>query len=386
MGLPGQQRPGDRSRRDDDRQLMLEAAALGAPRAVRQLGRPQRARQQRAAALGAGVAAARLPGRWLASRRWRRCAGAAHHRAPAAALQPALLRGRRTAARSARASSPTPTMAGRRWRRAQPPREADSAGRRGLPPLTVATLARFLKQPGEGVLPPAAGRGLRRGRRPPMRTTSASRWGLDQYQMLSDVLAPCWPTPWSTAGSGPGHPPWPRRPPAPAAGVLPLGDAGPACPGPAGAGRCGPCRCCRAGCGCGPRGPQPGQGAAGGCTTKPGACGCRTGSRALRAGGRRGRASGVDDADRLALVAEGRRPTVVVPRQAAGTPGCACCWPAASGRARGRRWWWAATPRSRCRPCRVPEAEAALGDLLADLARRHGPAAAAGAARRPGLA
>ena len=62
MALPGLARPGDRSRRDDDRQLMLEAL-LAARATLRQLGRPQRARQQRAAAVGPGVAAARLPGR-----------------------------------------------------------------------------------------------------------------------------------------------------------------------------------------------------------------------------------------------------------------------------------------------------------------------------------
>ncbi len=61
MGLPGQSRPGDRSRRDDDRQLMLEARAQRAAPALRQLDRPQRARQQRAAAVGAGLAVPRLP-------------------------------------------------------------------------------------------------------------------------------------------------------------------------------------------------------------------------------------------------------------------------------------------------------------------------------------
>jgi len=70
MGLAGMGRPGDRSRRDDDRQLMLEALLSARRGVLRQLGWPQRARQQPPAALGLGVPVARLPQRWPGPNGW----------------------------------------------------------------------------------------------------------------------------------------------------------------------------------------------------------------------------------------------------------------------------------------------------------------------------
>ena len=65
-------------------------AARRAPPALPELERPQRTRQRRAAAFGARLAAARLPRRRLAGRGGG--AVGAHHRASAAAVQPALFR------------------------------------------------------------------------------------------------------------------------------------------------------------------------------------------------------------------------------------------------------------------------------------------------------
>ena len=92
---------------------MLEALAVGAPRALCQLGGPQRARQQRAAALGARVPAARLPRPRAGTGD---VAGPAHHRTPAAAVQPAVFRRRASSSRTRGNGGPR-TMASARPRR-----------------------------------------------------------------------------------------------------------------------------------------------------------------------------------------------------------------------------------------------------------------------------
>ena len=61
--------PGDRARRDDDRYLLLESAAVGARTPAHQLGGAQRARQQPAAAVDADWPVARRAGRQLAAGR-----------------------------------------------------------------------------------------------------------------------------------------------------------------------------------------------------------------------------------------------------------------------------------------------------------------------------
>ncbi len=93
MQHPGQARPGDRARNDYDRQLMLDALLS----ARRQLylswaGHSVRDNSPQPP-LGAGGAAARLPGRRVAGRRprparppWRRRAGPAQLSPPAATL------------------------------------------------------------------------------------------------------------------------------------------------------------------------------------------------------------------------------------------------------------------------------------------------------------
>ena len=89
MGRPGHSGPGDRSRRDDDRQLMLEAL-LSARRVlyVSWAGRSVRDNSEQPPSVLVSQLRDYLAAGWGSA-----VLDAAHHRASAAALQPPLLRG-----------------------------------------------------------------------------------------------------------------------------------------------------------------------------------------------------------------------------------------------------------------------------------------------------
>nr|BFE91687.1 hypothetical protein GCM10020185_22230 [Pseudomonas brassicacearum subsp. brassicacearum] len=64
--MGGDYRPGDRSRREDDRYLLLEALLSAREKAVHQLGGAQYSRQQRAPGIGVDRPTARSSRQWLA--------------------------------------------------------------------------------------------------------------------------------------------------------------------------------------------------------------------------------------------------------------------------------------------------------------------------------
>ena len=186
MGLAGQQRPGDRSRRDDDRQLMLEAV-LSARRVLylSWAGRSVRDNSTQPPSVLVSqlrdYLAAGWPGLVLAQR-------TTEH-----PLQPF---SRRYFERLATEVPGAPRLFthAREWRAAHegalaPTLAATAPPPETLPPLTVATLARFLKNPVKEFFRQQLGVVLREEDAADEDDEVLSLGGLPTYQLLSDALA-----------------------------------------------------------------------------------------------------------------------------------------------------------------------------------------------------
>lgn len=186
MGQPGQARPGDRSRRDDDRQLMLEAV-LSARRVLYLSWAGRSVRDHSAQPPSVLVSQLRdyladaWPGDVLAPR-------TTEH-----PLQPFSRRYFEQPAAGLPAAQRLFTLA-REWRAAHLAAEvamsADTAPvPEALPPLTVATLARFLKNPVKEFFRQRLDVVLRDDDSADEDDEVLAVGGLPQYQLLSDALA-----------------------------------------------------------------------------------------------------------------------------------------------------------------------------------------------------